>query len=429
MPRTHKHKYKRKICNSRRSIYMNKRKMKTKTKSKPRSRRGGTRKIFKKSHKRYVIKGMKRRIQRGGSKNDHYLKLMALLYDEPDHQWSKSYMTVSGISDYNKFLEVLSERRVFGLELGNLPLEEVICSNIPKDKLYTTDMEFALKMVKEGKIIDIQKWKDFIDSMRTTISNEERRKNSLDMEDYYMLRTKSEIYCEKAKTEKEIWLKDQYARICLELNTFLLKNAGKFTRGTGPTVVFLDREAQFNQKKTAIPRVEVESTTLDSSQFEPTLKTYLGYRLSDGRRGCKLGYGDDKIRTFNQNMKEINTELQRTLDKYGERLYILLEDKRLIPVYFKTSDERDDSIPDSDCLKSVRNTPFVSKFLSLSSGKHHCRTCGRCMNDADTRRYNADPKINNMLLNPVCIDCFELFSGVLTPGPGGSAASLSSAAQ
>ena len=107
MHRTRKHKYKRKICNSRRSIVMNKRKIKMKTKTKPRSRRGrvggGTRKIFKKSHKRSVMKGIKRRIQRGGNKNDHYLKLMALLYDEPSHQWSKSYMAVSGISNYNKF--------------------------------------------------------------------------------------------------------------------------------------------------------------------------------------------------------------------------------------------------------------------------------------------------------------------------------------
>ena len=80
MPRTRKHKYKRKICNSRRSIAMNKRKMKTKTKTKtkPRSRRGGggMRKIFKKSHKRYAMKGMKRRIQRGGGVKDDIKKLM-----------------------------------------------------------------------------------------------------------------------------------------------------------------------------------------------------------------------------------------------------------------------------------------------------------------------------------------------------------------
>ena len=76
MPRTRKHKYKRKICNSRRSIAMNKRKMKTKTKSKSRSRRGGTRKIFKKSHKRYTKNGMKRRIQKGGVKDREYRFLM-----------------------------------------------------------------------------------------------------------------------------------------------------------------------------------------------------------------------------------------------------------------------------------------------------------------------------------------------------------------
>ena len=150
---------------------MNKRKMKTKTK--PRSRRGGTRKIFKKSHKRYTKNGMKRRIQRGGSKNNHYLKLMALLYDEPDYQWSKSYRDVSGISDHNKFLEVLSKRRLFGLEDGNLSLEKLVCSD--DDISFTTEVLFINEMKAEGITVVFEKWKNFIHSMRPTLSNEEQR--------------------------------------------------------------------------------------------------------------------------------------------------------------------------------------------------------------------------------------------------------------
>ena len=419
MPRTRKHKYKRKICNSRRSIAMNKRKMKTKTK--PRSRRGGggTRKIFKKSYKRYVMKSMKHRIQRGGSKNDHYLKLMALLYDEPYHQWSKSYRAASGISDHNKFLEVLSERRVFGLEAGKLTLEDVICSDKP---IYTTDTEFALKMVKESKITDIQKWKDFIDSMRTTISNEEVHKNSLDKEDYNMLKTKQELYCEKAETEKVGWLKDEYALICVELATFLTKNEGKFTNDTGPPVVYVDPKAQFMMERTPISRVTVDPVELDRKYFVPILNRYLDFRLSDGRKGSRPGYSDDKIRYFNQKMKEINQELQRTSDKPpGNHLYTLLTQKDLIPVYFEKGGSKDDSVSDTECLTSVSGRPFKQSIFS--SGKHHCRTCGRCMNEDDTKTYNIAPENKNKLLNPVCIDCYNLFSGVPPPGPGGSAAS------
>ena len=422
MSRTRKHKYKRKICNSRRSIYVNKKKMKIKTKSKPRSRRGGgTRKIFKKSHKRYVMKGMKRRIHRGGGKNDHYLKLMALLYDEQDHQWSQSYMKTVGISDYKKFLEVLSKRRMFGLEDGNLSLEELVCSDDDISKKFMTEVRFIKKMKDEGIIVDFEKWKDFIISIRSTISNEERSKNSLDMEDYRILETKQEIYCEKAKTEEAGWLKEEYARICVELATFLTKNAGKFTRGTRSPVVNVDPKLQFNQPRKAIPYVKVESTTLDSSQFEPTLKTYLDYRLSDGRKGSRPVYSDDKIRYFNEKMNDINITLRTTSDPSGKKLYELLRIKELIPVYFEKGGSRDDSVPDEKCSNSVRGEQFRKGIFS--SGKHHCRTCGRCMNDSDKKTYG-EP--GNKLLNPVCIDCYNLFSGTTIAEPGGAAASFSS---
>jgi hypothetical protein len=398
---------------------MNKRKMKTKTKTKtkPRSRRGGTRKIFKKSHKRYTKNGMKRHIQRGGSKNDHYLKLMALLYDEPDYPWSKSYRDVSGISDHNEFLEVLSKRRLFGLEAGNLSLEELVCSD---DFSFMTDVRFINKMKTEGITVVFEKWKDFINSIRTTISNEEGRKNSLDMEDYSMLKTKQEIYCGKAKTEEVGWLKDEYARICVELATFLKKNARKFTSDTGHTVVYVDPQEQFMMKRTPISPVTVEALELDRRDFVPILKTYLDFRLSDGRKGSRPGYGDDEIRYFNGKMIEINQKLRITSDPSGKKLYELLVEKRLIPVYFEKGDSKDDSVSDTKCLTSVSGGPFKQSIFS--SGKHHCRTCGRCMNEDDKKTYNIDPEIKNMFLNPVCIDCYNLFSGVPLSGPGGSAA-------
>lgn len=416
MPRTRKHKYKRKICNSRRSIAMNKRKMKTKTKSKSRSRRGGTRKIFKKSHKRYVMKSMKHRIQRGGSKNDHYLKLMALLYDEPDYQWSKSYRAVSGISDHNEFLEVLSKRRLFGLEAGNLSLEELVCSDDDISKKLMTDVRFINKMKAEGITVVFEKWIDFINSIRTTISNEEGRKNSLDMEDYYMLKTKQEIYCGKAKTEEVGWLKDEYARICVELATFLKKNARKFTSGTGPTVVYVDPKEQFMMKRTPISHVTVEALKLVTSEFVEPLKTYLDYRLSDSRKGSRPGYSDDQIRYFNQKMKEINKTLQETYDESGKKLYELLVEKELIPVYFEKGDSRDDSVPDSsgECKKSS----ISGREFTFLNRKSHCRTCGRCIDKSDKTSYGNH---DNKLLNPVCIDCYNLFSDISNSNPQSAA--------
>ena len=277
-------------------------------------------------------------------------------------------------------------------------------------------------MKAEGITVVFEKWKNFIHSMRTTISNEEQRKNSLDMDDYYILKTKKELYCGKAKTEEVGWLKDEYALICVELATFLTKNEGKFTNDTGPPVVYVDPKAQFMMERTPISRVTVDPVELDRKYFVPILNRYLDFRLSDGRKGSRPGYSDDKIRYFNQKMKEINQELQRTSDKPpGNHLYTLLTQKDLIPVYFEKGGSKDDSVSDTECLTSVSGRPFKQSIFS--SGKHHCRTCGRCMNEDDTKTYNIAPENKNKLLNPVCIDCYNLFSGVPPPGPGGSAAS------
>jgi hypothetical protein len=238
-----------------------------------------------------------------------------------------------------------------------------------------------------------------------------------------MLETKQEIYCGKAKTEEVGWLKDEYARICVELATFLKKNARKFTSDTGHTVVYVDPKEQFMMKRTPISHVTVEALELDRRDFVPILKKYLDFRLSDGRKGSRPGYGDDKIRYFNGKMIEINQTLRKTSDPSGKKLYELLVEKGLIPVYFEKGDLKDDSVSDTECLTSVSGGLFKQSIFS--SGKHHCRTCGRCMNEDDKKTYNIDPENKNKLLNPVCIDCYNLFSDI----PNSNPQSAASAAQ
>ena len=228
--------------------------------------------------------------------------------------------------------------------------------------------------------------------------------------------TKQDLYCGKAETEKVGWLKDEYALICVELATFLTKNEGKFTSDTRPPVVYVDPKEQFMMKRTPISRVTVEALELDRRDFVPILKTYLDFRLSDGRKGR---YGDDAIRYFNQKMNDINRKLKESHDKSGKKLYELLTQKELIPVYFEEGDSRDDSVIDTKCLRSVRGGPFKKSLFS--SGKHHCRTCGRCMNKDDTTTYNIDPENKNMFLNPVCIDCYNLFSDIPNSNPQSAA--------
>ena len=416
MPRTRKHKYKRKICNSRRSIAMNKRKMKTKTKSKSRSRRGGTRKIFKKSHKRYTKNGMKRRIQKGGVKDREYRFLMES-YKYPESEDSQTAVKMlfgnknMSETNYNKFKTLLEERDKLQPNLW-LTLIGI------QDK-FDTDTAFDIKNSSSYGFTQ-GKWIELVKNMRRIISS----RVSADTEYAQDLKWRLNRLDDRpqgAHLQKGRDMKDLAADLQVEDVLDIIK----YSRGNKSREVVIDlAKTQFGQPHTAIQAPISESLILNTSEFVEPLKTYLGYRLSAGRQGSNdVRDKSGEIIRFNDKMKEINQELQRTLDKPpGNHLYTLLTQKDLIPVYFEKGGSKDDSVPDSS--SECKTSAISGREFTFFNRKRHCRTCGRCIDKSDTTEYG---NTENRLLNPVCIGCYNLFSGVLPHGPGGSAASLSSA--
>ena len=417
MPRTRMHKYKHKICNSRRSIAMNKRKMKTKTKSKSRSRRvggGGTRKIFKKSHKRYQHKSMKRRIQRGGDKYRQFELLMES-YNDSENDKTKDAMKILfgyfNIKDYSKFKKILEERTKLIPEPSLLVVATGNFLSLKTEMMFDFNNYLKLEF-KQGQ------WTELVKHMHSHISaivsGEQSRTDELTR--HLAIAYNTALPAHEQLTDE---LKNAAANFQVKA---AIENAANPLGRIARNPVNLGPTYQSQALKGFIAPIP-ESIILDTSKFVEPLKTYSTYRLSAGRQGSS-NYTNriSDIKRFNEQMNEINLELQNPTEKPGEKLYELLKTKTLIPVYFGKGDSRNDSVPDDKCDKSVRDGLFKTGIFS--SGKHHCRTCGRCMNKADKTTYGDR---DNMFLNPVCIDCRDLFSRVLHPG--GAAASLSSAEQ
>lgn len=384
---------------------MNKRKMKTKTKSKSRSRKrgGGTRKIFKKSHKRYANKSMKRHIQRGGNKDRKYRLLMES-YKDPKSEESKTAMEMlfGNIDEdsYKKFKKLLEERDKLQPNLW------LIVTGI-RD-IFDTDTAFDIEKSSSSGFAQ-GNWIELVKYMRSIVSSRVSADIAYAQDLQWRLDqlgdSSKPAHLQTGRDIKELAANLQVSKMVDKIQ----HSRGKMSR----EVNVVDTKSQFGQPRTTIKAPISESRNLDTSKFVEPLKTYLTYRLSAGRQGSndirdKIG----AIGIFNEKIRSIDTELVQYSDRpSGEKLYNLLESKGLIPVYFGKGDSRNDSVPDDKCEKSVRDGLFKTSIFS--SGKHHCRTCGRCMNKADKTTYG-DP--DNMFLNPVCIDCRDLFSGVLHPG-------------
>jgi hypothetical protein len=394
---------------------VNKKKMKikTKSKSKPRSRRGGgTRKIFKKSHKRYVMKGMKRRIQRGGNKDIQFKLLMESYNDSENDKTKYAMTTLFGYwanVDYTNFKKILEERNKILPELRAIATGRIVELNteVAFDNTNWSKLKF-----RQGQ------WTELVKHMHShilaTVSAENAR--AAELTRHLVKADNTALPAHKQLTPA---LEDVAAGFQVDEVIYDAKHPlGPIERkpvDLGPTY----KSQAFKGLMAPIS----ESTTLDTSQFVEPLKTYLTYRLSAGREGSS-NYTDRRgaIQTFNEKIISINSTLSSPpLTNSGQELYTLLTQKELIPVYFKDGGSRDDSVPDYKCVTSVSGNQFKKGIIS--SGKHHCRTCGRCMNEDDKRTYGV--RANN-LLNPVCIDCYNLFSGTTIAEPGGAAASFSS---
>jgi hypothetical protein len=395
---------------------VNKKKMKIKTKSKPRSRRGGgTRKIFKKSHNRYANKCMKRRIQRGGNK-DIQFKLLMESYNDSENDNTKYAMTILfgywANVDYNKFKKILEERNKILPELRAIATGRIVELNteVAFDNTNWSKLKF-----RQGQ------WTELVKHMHShilaTVSAEKARAAELTQHLYKAVNTALPAHKQLTPALKDAAAEFQVDEVIKDAT----KPLGTIERkpvDLGPTYN--------SQAFKGLVASTSESAIIDTSQLVEPLKTYLTYRLSADRKGSS-DYTDriGAIQRFNEKIISINSTLSsppRT--NSGQELYTLLTQKELIPVYFKDGGSRDDSVPDYKCVTSVSGKQFKKGIIS--SGKHHCRTCGRCMNEEDKRTYG--DRANN-LLNPVCIDCYNLFSGTTIAEPGGAAASLSSAAQ
>jgi hypothetical protein len=310
-------------------------------------------------------------------------------------------------TNYKKFKRLLEERKEIHPSLF------VILTGDKDDRL-DTDIAFDLKQSRSSGFLE-GKWIELVKYMRSFISSIVSADTAY-AEDLDWRLQQLDDGPQGAHLQKGQDMKNLAAGLQVVKALDMIENS----RGKMSRTVIVNPELQFGQPATAIKVPRSEPLKLVTSEFVELLKTYLGYRLSDTRKGSRTGHGDDKIRYFNEKMNDINEILRRTSDRSGKKLYELLTQKGLIPVYFKDGDSRDDSVSDTKCLTSVSGGPFKQSIFS--SGKHHCRTCGRCMNEDDKKTYNIDPENKNMFLNPVCIDCYNLFSGVPLPGPGGSAA-------
>ena len=447
MPRTRKHKYKRKICNSRRSIAMNKRKMKTKTKTKtkPRSRRGGggMRKIFKKSHKRYAMKGMKRRIQRGGGVKDDIKKLMEA-YKSIQTRERIYKVTLNALNSLQLsrselgiecFQELILLRRGFGLTY--LPLEDILL--FPKLYLIIESLfsvEETRKHIGDQNILirrALEHWTDFITQTYALLHPDIP---NIDEGDIDLLKIKQGLVKSKMDAEQNRELKDMYASLLVEIIAIIKANKGappereptNFFELAPPPVKPVVYEVKDYISRYGYQSIDVTDDPLDKERFTYPVKEYLTYRLSHGRTGASDKHPSE-FKTFKKKIVFISRILDNRyttnqglvrltgIDGYdgatiGKKLLLLLRWLDLIPVFGEGADEygKYDYVPDPTCKVSA----ISGSEFTLLKRKSHCRTCGRCMHKEETRDEEG---------YKVCINCYNLFSGVLPPGPGGSAAS------
>jgi hypothetical protein len=454
MPRTRKYKYGRKLIHKKRTVSVNKIKRKTKIKSKKIKQK------FKKSHMRYTKNSMKHRIQRGGGEVENLLSAYTSSDQTPEmiYQSTLNALNILKLSrnnadDINYFRDLINARRTFGLTGDTsqyLSLNEVLT----KPKLdFTSDIAFLLRKDPRPEIkITRENWLDFIRHAHTVIHI---KKPDIDADDIRLFNYKIGIFRNKLKEAKDKGdktLEDTYAELVAEYMTILEENkhAPEVRYGTRTFLEFADRPVEHSpvvyevndyilrDGYQSIGGLDKVLLSESESQFKYPVKEYLRYRLSNDRTGAR--YNDPaNIKVFNQKIVFIS----RILDNHyrtekgvrptgipgydvatkGKKLFLLLRWVNLIPVFGEGAGEygKHDYVDDSICSKSVTGNPFTKGLFT--SGKSHCRTCGRCMHKDETRQEEE---------YKVCIQCYNLFNSsserdlLSSKGPGGAAAAVSS---
>ena len=231
-------------------------------------------------------------------------------------------------------------------------------------------------------------------------------------------------------------LKDMYASLLVEIIAIIKANKGappereptNFFELAPPPVKPVVYEVKDYISRYGYQSIDVTDDPLDKERFTYPVKEYLTYRLSHGRTGASDKHPSE-FKTFKKKIVFISRILDNRyttnqglvrltgIDGYdgatiGKKLLLLLRWLDLIPVFGEGADEygKYDYVPDPTCKVSA----ISGSEFTLLKRKSHCRTCGRCMHKEETRDEEGDK---------VCINCYNLFSGVLPPGPGGSAAS------
>ena len=441
MSRTRKHKYGRKLHHKKRTVSRNKIKRKMKIKSRKIKQK------IKKSHMRYTKNGMKHRIQRGGGIKDDFENLMRAYTSRIQTRESIYEVTLIALNilnlvrtqnDIDYFIDLIDARRKFGLTSETsqyLSLNEVL--TIPTLN-FISETAFLLRKDPKPEIkITHQNWIDFIKHTHAVIHIS---RPTIDAEDIKLLQTKVEIVRSKMEQTSDHRLRDMYADLIAELTAFIIKNkdAPKVSYATRtfleiapPPVKPVVYEVTDYISREGYHSIDVTDKPLDKERFTYPVKEYLTYRLSHGRTGASDKHPSE-FKTFKKKIVFISRILynnyrtekgvkQTGIDDYddatkGKKLFLLLRWLDLIPVF--TDDKevlrndktgRYDYVPDPTCKESA----ISGSEFTLFNRKSHCRTCGRCMHKEETRDEEG---------YKVCIECFELFSGVPPPGPGGSAA-------
>jgi hypothetical protein len=432
---------------------VNKKKMKIKTKSKPRSRRGGgTRKIFKKSHKRYVMKGMKRRIHRGGTfikggpldiYEDMYRDLGQLCSNYDIAQISGNYQLP--FKNKFKFLNITRENidgfvKMFTARqalnnagdtlLPHVLVDASMIDRSPFDPLFLSD-------TSDGSIFANLSPGALFDSLNQSNQKKQlfvpansKRSDGWKIRDIMAevtgINEKSFAYAHSSKQ----WI-DFIKMFRAYVKGLMNKDAEERDKWINARIkaVKIDRESEVLSMEERIRRIESELNTETTLQllppipsrsepqrglvnpdygplassiqtdnvpfnsdgiklFQQCLQTYLQYRLSDGRTGVGINAEQQDIIPFKQKIIKINRILRGA--------YVA---RPGVPGYdYKNPDQGKNLYI---LLSQSGLIPVdVDYVVCDDTSMLHCKTCGRCMNTANKKEYM------DMV---VCIQCEELF--------------------
>jgi len=456
---------------------VNKKKMKIKTKSKPRSRRGGgTRKIFKKSHKRYVMKGMKRRIQRGGTFIDggpltiyhdmyrdlgelcreYYIAREAESLELPNFKNKFKRLNITA-ENIDGFVKMFTARQALN-DAGDTLLPHVLVDPLIEDKNKPYDNKpfdpLFLSDTSDGSIFANLSQGALFDSLNQSnqkkqlfvLANGERSKGWKIRDIMAEVTGIDETSFAYAHSSKQ-WI-DFIKMFRAYVKGLMNKNAEERDEWINARIraVQINRESEVLPMEQRIRRIESELNTETTLQLLPPIPS-----RSEPQRGLvnpdysplassiqtdNVPFKSDGIILFQQCLQ---TYLQYRLSDGRTGVGINAEQQDIIP--FKQKIIKINRIlrgayvarpgvpgydyknPDQGnnlyiLLSQSGLIPVdVDYVVCDDTSMLHCKTCGRCMNTANKKEYM------DMV---VCIQCEELFSDKHSFSPGGAAASLSS---